>query len=153
MGFRRGYVAIVGVVLITYGLVLNFLGAMASYLHPGTYHQGAMGTPMWCGLAVRVKRAWRFTAFTAIKQTSIMPPVHHQSPNNNTRHCLYKHLPVLPLFTVLYRVFCILCNDGGNQISYFVWTIRYQCQYQLLIINNFTGPFHTNVSTVTLLSI
>nr|XP_054756819.1 uncharacterized protein LOC129262858 [Lytechinus pictus] len=50
-GLRHTYVTILGVILISYGIILNVLGAIASFIHPGSYHHGAMGTPMWGGLA------------------------------------------------------------------------------------------------------
>lgn len=52
VGLRHTYVTILGVILISYGIILNMLGAIVSFLHPGSYHHGAMGTPMWVGLAV-----------------------------------------------------------------------------------------------------
>ncbi|XP_041466582.1 uncharacterized protein LOC121417083 [Lytechinus variegatus] len=50
-GLRHTYVTILGVILISYGIILNVLGAIASFIHPGSYHHGAVGTPMWGGLA------------------------------------------------------------------------------------------------------
>eukprot|EP00057_Strongylocentrotus_purpuratus_P025944 XP_011680418.1 PREDICTED: uncharacterized protein LOC100889451 isoform X2 [Strongylocentrotus purpuratus] len=62
VGLRHTYVTILGVILISYGIILNMLGAIASFLHPGSYHHGAMGTPMWVGLAFII-----FGAVNAVK--------------------------------------------------------------------------------------
>ncbi|XP_071476147.1 uncharacterized protein [Diadema antillarum] len=92
MGLRRTYSCILGIILIAYGVVLNLLGAMASFLHPGSYHHGAMGTPMWSGLAFII-----FGAINVVKSLE----------DKKEEHGFSILLPIVNVLVVLVSGVCI----------------------------------------------